>query len=220
MKTRTVGSTGEEKRLDLNFIQVDKTTRDEVTKKLAWMDIGVKDQRLFWGMWYKSSSGVGGLMPVAEIPLPAGERRWFTHNLLVEFNANGVVQRFGDFSDSKVNEELEHWLKEVGKPPLNLSAPLVIHTGSQSITLTDDLAQFVLGNGSTFNVPRQDIIKLKMYHLWRPGDQGPFHSDIYVEFGFSREKPAKQGCKCLLVQVSPADYLTLLQYIPQAATRR
>ena len=128
MKTRTVGTTGKENKMDFKFIQADKTTRDEVATNLAWMDTGLKHQRLFWGRWYGSSSGVGSIFVPTEIPLPIpnGTRHWHAHNLLVEFNAREVVERFGEFSDGNLNEELERWLKELNEPPLNLSAPLVI----------------------------------------------------------------------------------------------
>lgn len=230
MRTRTVGTTGEENNIDFKFIQAGKTTKDEVSKKLTWMDTGLKHQRLFWGRWYGSSSGVGSIFIPTEIPLPIpnGTRYWHVHNLLVEFNAKGVVERFGEFSESKVNEELERWLKEVSEPPLNLSAPLVIEmrTASRSMTLTDDLLQFVLWNGQTFSVPRRDIARFKIHNAWSPGDQSWFGSipaplDLNIVFSFSRERPGGKGnCKCLGVNVTPADYLTLLRYVPQAATHR
>ncbi len=267
MKTRTVGTTGKENRMDLKFIKADKTTRDEVAKNMAWMDTGFKHQRLFWGRWYRSSSGGGSLFIPTEIPLPIpnGARYWHVHNLLVEFNAKGVVERFGEFSDSKLNDELERWLKEVNEPPLNLSAPVVIQmettptdsklqedlerwlkeigqppldpsaqaqlitqinqmrTALKSMTLTGDLLQFILWNGETFSVPPKDITRFQIYNVWSPGDDDfgvgglifpP--SQLQVLFSFSREGPGGKGhCKCYMVEVSPADYLTLVRYMRQ-----
>jgi hypothetical protein len=95
MKTRTVGSSGKVGALDLKFIQADKTTRDEVTTKLAWMDTGLKRQRLFWGRWYGSSSGAASV-DVFEIPFPTASRVWNDHNLFIEFNEKGTVERSRD----------------------------------------------------------------------------------------------------------------------------
>lgn len=264
MKTRTVGTTGKENRMDLKFIQADKTTRDEVATNLAWMDTGFKHQRLFWGRWYRSSSGGGSIFTPTEIPLPIpnGARYWHVHNLLVEFNAKGVVERFGDFTDSKLNEELERWLREVNEPPLNLSAPLVIQMETtptdsklkeelehwlkeaneppldpaaqaqlinqmrsplKGMTLTDDLLQFILWNGQAFSVPPKDITRFRIHNVWSPGDRDFWGggltappSELHVLFSFRHEGPGGKGhCKCYMVEVSPADYLTLVRYMRQ-----
>jgi hypothetical protein len=219
MKTRTVGSTGAEKPLDLDFIQANKTTRDEVARKLAWMDTGLKHSRLFWGRWYQSSSGVLFVPgPLAMSDFTA--RRWHDRNLLVEFNGHGTVERSGKYSNAQLNEELDRWLNGVGEPPLDLSVPLVIEmqTGSKRMTLTRDSVEFVLWDGAIFDVPRKDIFKLETPEIWAPGVSGSAPRDIAVLFHFSHEKPGKQGCKCLRVDVSPADYLTLLRYISQTVT--
>lgn len=221
MKTRAVGTTGIEKnRMDFQFIQAGKTTRDEVVTKLTWIDTGLEHQRLFWGRWYRSSSewvDIAGPLILDSI----ASRRWGDRNLLVEFNERGTVERTRELSDSKLNEELGRWLEKVGEPPLNLSEPLVIEmrTGpsSKSMTLSDDLLQVVLSDGGIFRVPRKDIRQLKILDEGLPSDSS-WGGDIPVVFGFSHEKVG--SCKCLLVNVSPADYLTLLRYVPHAATHR
>jgi hypothetical protein len=54
--TKTIsvsGATG--KKLDLEFIKVGATTREEVGQKLGWVDAGIKDDKLFLGHWADSS---------------------------------------------------------------------------------------------------------------------------------------------------------------------
>ena len=258
MKTRTVGATGKENRMDLKFIQADKTTRDEVATKLAWMDTGLKHQRLFWGRWYGSSSGVGAIFAPTEIPLPIpnGERRWHVHNLLAEFNEKGTVERAGEFSDTKLNEGLERWSTGLGEPPLDLSAPFFIGTKVETaprlgefvflpppfsllfpvtsdsktvpfhktvpIQVTGDLLQFPLRDrdGSTFSVPRNDITRFEIGDWWHPGETVEPPSELNVLFNFRRVRPYGKGhCKCLAVNVSPADYLALVRYMAQTRAR-
>ena len=225
MRTRTVGWTGVEKQLDLRFIQVSKTSRDEVAEKLAWMDTGVKRPRLFWGRWYRSSRGAAYPIDPGGFPLPMASRIWLVRNVLVEFNESGVVERFGNFSNKELSGEIVRWFRETGEPPLNLTLPLAIQNhwngGTHNVMLTEDMVQFPLGNGATFSVPRKDILKLELpLPSWTPADSGSAPSDISVVFHFSHERPVDKGCKCAGVKVSPADYLTLLAYVLHATTRR
>ena len=232
MKTRTVGTTGKEGEIDLKFIQVDKTTREEIGSKLSWIDSGLKHQRLFWGRWYGSSSGVVNIYgPLAM--LPYNDRRWHIHNLLVEFNASGVVERFGDFPDNKLNEELEKWLGHVGEPPLDLSGPLIIEIerGSQDAPLaplrfTHGLALFTGSKGSACSVPRQEIERFEIDNYWYPGDsssyspaRGQSESFLRVLFTFSRKGTGRGDCKYDNVMVSPSNYLTLVRYMEQTRGR-
>lgn len=49
--------TMERKKIDITFVQADKTTREEVVERLGWMDSGVKEDRLFVARWASSESG-------------------------------------------------------------------------------------------------------------------------------------------------------------------
>ena len=126
--TKTRSSSGEVgKKLDLDFIQVGTTTREEVGQKLAWVDTGVKDDRLFLGRWAESSWGV---LWAAGGPPASGaggwERSWKTHNLLLDFDEIGVVQQVSFVSDEDILRTLS---KRVSKDPsrsLDLSAPIEV----------------------------------------------------------------------------------------------
>lgn len=133
----------EVKKLDLSFLASGKTTRDEVIEKIGWMKADLEilattgwsdacnKDRIFWGRWQQSSSAVVGLYaaPPAPVMLPAGERKWKYHDLLVEFDDRGTVQRFDtnlpdDWMrpDSHVAREVENWLNEAN-PQCALHSP-------------------------------------------------------------------------------------------------
>ncbi len=44
--------------VDLKFIRIGETKRTDVLQNLHWADSGIKDERLFWGRWISSGSGV------------------------------------------------------------------------------------------------------------------------------------------------------------------
>jgi hypothetical protein len=44
--------------IDLQFIHPGMTTRKEVVEELGRIDVGINEERLFWGRWVSSSWGV------------------------------------------------------------------------------------------------------------------------------------------------------------------
>jgi len=44
--------------VDLKFLRVGETKREDVLQNLHWADSQIKDQRLFWGRWISSGSGI------------------------------------------------------------------------------------------------------------------------------------------------------------------
>ena len=118
---------------DLSFLKVGQTTRKEVEEKLAWMDTGYRHDRLFLGRWVGSRWGVlwaaaGGYSGAA-----GGFRLWDRHNLIIEFDEAGVVQRFSAFPDKDLLPEITAWVAKGVTQPLDLSASLsisVAHKGT------------------------------------------------------------------------------------------
>lgn len=126
--TKTRSSSGEVgKKLDLDFIQAGTTTRAEVGQKLAWIDTGVKDDRLFLGRWAESSWGVlwaaGGYEGAGAA---AWNRAWKTHNLVLDFDEKGVVQQVSFVSDEDILRTLSDRVSKDPSRSLDLSAPIEV----------------------------------------------------------------------------------------------
>ncbi len=122
-KTRNIsGDLG--KKLDLDFIQVGSTKREEVGQKLGWIDTGLKDDRLFLGRWADSSWGVAWAA-VGEIPaVGVSNRGWTTHNLLLDFDEKGVVRQMSVVPDKDILRTLSKWVSEDSSGSLDLSTPI------------------------------------------------------------------------------------------------
>lgn len=117
MRTRTRAPGGEGRSLDLKFLQAGLTTKSEVLEKLGWIQV-CNHERIFWGRWQSSSWATGGAAatPYGGVPVPLGGRHWKTHNLLVEFDEKGVVQRYRTVSDKERKKTLGAWLKDANEP--------------------------------------------------------------------------------------------------------
>jgi hypothetical protein len=86
--TRSVGMSGNnvDRQLDVSFLEVGTTHREEVLEKLAVMNTGYSSPRLFWGRWFVSTSYSSNT-----IILDKPSRAWDANNVLVMFDENGVV---------------------------------------------------------------------------------------------------------------------------------
>ena len=138
------GATIEKPDLDLSFVQIGTTRREEVLTNLGSIDTGYSDPRLFWGRWVSSSWGFIVRLDVKQV--------WRTHNLLITFDENGVVQGQEFINNNRVlwRELHAHVAKS---PPLDLSQPIqLVISGSygrsirlsevRSVTLANDAMEF------------------------------------------------------------------------------
>ena len=213
-----------EKQLDLSFIHVSKTNRDEVAEKLAWMDTGVKHPRLFWGRWYRSYRGAAYPIDAGGFPLPGlpasglfGTCSW---NLMRVAPSN-VSEFFQQRTEWRNCALVQGDRRTASKSVAAVGNPKALERWYTEHAAHRRYAAISSRNELTFSVPRKDISKLELpLPSWTPGDCGSAPSDISVVFHFSHERPVNKGCKCAWVKVSPADYLTLLEYVPHATTRR
>jgi hypothetical protein len=100
-RTRTPQGT-KEKSVDLTLIQPGKTTRAEVMDNLKLIDTGYTGNRFFLGRW--SSSSAGGWVFLVGMGGGIGNsaRIWKSGNLLIEFDVNGIVKKYGTFKDSNL----------------------------------------------------------------------------------------------------------------------
>jgi hypothetical protein len=101
--------------IDLSFLQVGSTSREEVFEKLNWINTGIQEQRLFVGRWSAYSKvwfWVWAPPPVYSLPEP--QESWRPNNLMVEFDTQGVVKQFRVLSDSDFLRELSAWVQRRG----------------------------------------------------------------------------------------------------------
>src|SRR5260370_8715648 len=97
--TRTNGSSGAMEKINLDFIQSGKTTREEITPKLGGTDTGIKDKQLFLGRWASSNWGVLWMV-AGNNSAPGGwNRGWASHNVLIAFDAKEALHQFPPFPD-------------------------------------------------------------------------------------------------------------------------
>lgn len=122
-KTRNVsGEVG--KKLDLDFIQVGSTTREEVGQKLGWIDTGVKGDRLFLGRWADSSWGVAWAVTGYTSAVGGWNREWTTHTLVLDFDEKGVVRQMSVVPDKDILGALSKRVSEDSSGSLDLSTPI------------------------------------------------------------------------------------------------
>jgi hypothetical protein len=122
-KSRSVsGQT--EKKLDLEFIKLGTTTREEIDQKLGWVNVGLKDDRIFLGRWADSSWGVAWAAGGGYSAAGGWNRIWTIHNLVLYLDEKGVVQQKLLILDEEIISTLsELILRDPGRS-LNLSAPI------------------------------------------------------------------------------------------------
>ena len=118
--------------IDLNFLQVGRTERDEVDHQLSMVSTAYDNPRLFWGRWSESRWGywwVAGA-PCDHCLAGDGHRLWRIKNLLVTFDANGLVTGKETVDDNKVWGSLRARIAEIHPPTLDITQPIRITLAS------------------------------------------------------------------------------------------
>src|SRR5882724_7677167 len=143
--TRTNGNSGAMEKINLDFLESGKTTREEVTAKLGGTDTGIKDKQLFLGRWASSKWGV--LWMVAGNSSGAGgwNRGWATHNVLLAFDDNKVVKEFRHFSDNELVTQLSASVAQGQSEPLDLSVPIELPVEHRHSSGRTSGGTFILG---------------------------------------------------------------------------
>jgi len=129
LPARSMGPAGakiEPKEIDLSFLQVGTTGREEVTHQLAAIDTAYSNPRLFWGRWSESRWGYWWVVGWPCNGCMAGDanRKWHVRNLLVTFDENGVVTSKTMVGDDRIWPELHSELVRANPPSLDLSQPI------------------------------------------------------------------------------------------------
>lgn len=226
-KTRnTSGALG--KKLDLGFIQVGTTTREEVRQKLGWIDTGVTDDRLFLGRWADSSWGVAWAAGGEYAAAGGWNRVWKTHNLVLDFDEKGIVQQMSIVPDNDILRTLSEQVSKEPTRSLNLSTPIelpveYIRQGKRflgTLVLGKDTFQFLedreRGEESyDFKTSPENVSHLSMYLPHKPVEVAwdrlhPGNVVVTIHF----KKSTSVGSK-MNVRVDLPTTMILVKYIAQ-----
>ena len=221
LPTRTISTSGEDRKVDLSFIQAGTTRKEEVVQKLGWLDTGLQDRKLFWGRWVSSSWGVSA---IPREPV----RIWGNHNVLIEFDEQGLVQRSQVVPDKDLNGQLQQWLERMKEQPLDLSTPIELDVapcsgfyyddGIARIILSADFAEFTRGVIPYIKVSRVKIVRISASHRTAKGKENPFCISQSIQFSEEIE-----GHREISMAVNASTLLTLLRYFglaPPNSSRR
>ena len=120
LPVQTKDTAGKLQKLDFTFLKSGSTTREEVTKNLAAIDTGVKQNDFFWGRWDSSTWGYGGFVAMPPSGGAGGTRVWGIRNLLVAFDQKGMVKSWAVVDDTKLDQQVDL----LDSAPLDLSSPV------------------------------------------------------------------------------------------------
>lgn len=111
-------------RFDLKFLRAGESKREEVRRNLHWADCEIKDERLFWGRWISSGSGLVWGVGAGNSSEAGAERHWLAHNLFVEFDDYGTVSRLQEVPDAEIVSQLNETFVRNNPADVDLSSPI------------------------------------------------------------------------------------------------
>ena len=212
--TQTKDILGTRREIDLTFLRVGFTTRDEVKEKLQGIDTKIDDRSLFWGRW-ETSDWVWAPMLAPYL----GGRDWAPQNVLITYDQAGRVKEWKIVKDKQLLKELDLLLGDV---PLDPSRPVHLYMKVQSTS--PDVEEMILSpdhldyRGSrSLTIARRNLTGLSVRPevlpeadpTNRPQPQ-PDPSHIWIRIHFS--KRTIRG-KSLTAGVDPAGFLLLRSYV-------
>ncbi len=215
--TRTTDATSQ--KIDLTFLKVGSTTREEVSQKLASIDTGVNQKEFFWGR--PRVSKYREILMVGYVPIGPMDRMWGVENLLVSYDANGVVRTFAVVGDSHLLHELDS-VDSAATAVLDLSSPVTLDSVSYWVhekhrPASSASGSLVLGAESLeffgVRVPRNE---LRSIALQKGDDPYPRLKIRFAKlFDFS-ETPLQERRDKLELSLDPPKLLLLHRYMNQA----
>lgn len=206
-------------KIDLTFLKAGSTTREDVSQKLAAIDTGVNQKEFFWGR--PRVSKYREILMVGYVPVGPLDRMWGVENLLVSYDANGVVKTFAVVGDSHLLHELDsvdsaatavldlsspvtldsvpYWVHEKHKPAYSADGPLVL--GAESLECFG------------VRVPRNELLSIALQKSNDPYPRLKIH--FAKRFDFSKT-PLQERRDNLDISLDPPKLLLLHRYINQA----
>jgi hypothetical protein len=215
------GTTIQKNDIDLAFLQVGTTRREEVASKLNRIDTGYSSPRMFWGRWSESK---WGHWVIIVTPGGAGGnagRNWRVHNLVVSFDENGVMQS-EDLVDGEKDLENELRVQLAKVPALDLSQPVPIkltpsvNAGGnpvcgrmEEMTLTQDA--MLMGKLGTVEISPLNVARISYERFYG----SPRSDAICHSLHFAEKTPLR---KRIMFCTSAANLATVLRYLQQAGS--
>ncbi len=195
------------------FIKVRETTRGEVADKLSWIDTGVKSDRFFLGRWASSGWAEGD----------PWHRFWSAHNLLVDFDESGIVQKVSYVQDKDLVETLFALAAQDSSVALNLSTPIAV-----PVEVVDDgfrkrfLGTLTLGKDALQFLQDRKMGSAKKYMALKTSPENISHLSLALAEDDPRRliETIHFNWKTLVgkkmnVQVDMPTTMTLIRYIAQ-----
>jgi hypothetical protein len=222
LPTRTKGPVGasiEKKEIDLSFLQVGVTHREEVASKLAAIDTSYSNPRLFWGRWSESRWGYWWIIAGGGAAEGEAKRIWHVQNILVVFDEDGTVTSKEVIKDNDALWlALHSYMLTAPPPPLDLSQPIRIsirppnRREPKAILLSKDGMEFERRSSKrkkpNVQVSVLDVIRFRHVANW---DKNPSATCHTLEFSEKTAFGRKIGF-C----TDAAGAGTLFQYLQQA----
>jgi len=193
-----------------------------VLEKLNWINTGIQEESLFVGRWSALSvDWVWGWAPPPIYSLPGPQESWRPNNLMVEFDANGVVKQFRVLSDLDFLREISAWVQSSGPTLPAFVTPATITVKHRHASGKYYVADLTLGIDSfefhervdtshNFSIPPGRLGSLT-YPNATPGDKSdPRDINCQLEF----RETTKAGSHLTLAMDVPSLF-ALIEYVKQ-----
>jgi len=210
------GQTGE--KLDLEFIELGTTTREEIDQKLGWVNVGLKDDRIFLGRWADSSWGVAWAASYCS-GCAGWNRKWTVHNLVLYLDEKGIVQQKFLIPDTEIINTLSVLtLRDPGRS-LDLSVPIELpveyvrpteHIAGRLVLSKDEFTFLAPKLAYAFRTSPQNIRHLRMGKRAASDSGNP--ENVCVKIHFKQDIPVGNH---MTVQMKLPATMTLLIYTQQ-----
>lgn len=217
--TRTNGLAGKIEKINLDFLQAGKTTRQEVTEKLGETDTSVKEDRFFLGRWATSKWGVLWMVSGGYNAAGGWNRGWARHNVLIAFDENNLVQQFRQFPDEDLVRQLSAWVAEGHGQPLDLSAPIELPVEHRhgsgvgfpgTLVLSSDSFEFRENEKHNFKISPQQIRDIQLTSVGHGDKSDPRYLNETIHFTQKNNVGGK-----MTIHVDVPTVMTLVKYLAQ-----
>jgi len=216
---RTKGPAGEtlqNKQLDLAFLDVPGTQRQEVLSRLSSVDTAYSNPRLFWGRWSQSKWGYWWFVASQGGGAGDAKRVWHVHNLLVSFDEDGAVRK-KEVIDNDTSLWAELHVQLEAAPPLDLSEPLpLVASGYRRLTRITLGTDWVELERSKGKAPILRISARKVVRLSHGRPQSWMRANTTCHTLHFEEKT--EWGKSVMVCAEAANVATMFQYFQQAGS--